>query len=61
MMMSLLEMDAMHEGIERGMAALIGFCQEFHQTREETREQLMKRFHLNLNEADIYMEKYWED
>lgn len=69
MMMALWEMDArqegieigMERGIEQGISVLIELCQDFQYSQEKTRGLLMKKFHLTLDIAESYIEKYWEE
>jgi len=48
------------EGREEGIGALIKTCQEFHISKDETLSKLRQNFPLTQDEAEQYIEKYWE-
>ena len=49
------------EGREEGIRALIGTCQEFQISREDTLAKIMYNFKLEPHTAETYMQKYWAE
>lgn len=49
------------EGLEEGISVLIKTCQEFHCTKEETLERIIKNFNLSHDTANTYIETYWQN
>lgn len=48
------------EGREDGIKALIRTCQNFKASKEETASQIMQNFPLKQEEAEAYIQEYWE-
>lgn len=48
------------EGREDGIKALIRTCQNFKVSKEETASQIMQNFPLKQEEAEAYIQEYWE-
>ncbi|MDD3251344.1 MAG: Rpn family recombination-promoting nuclease/putative transposase [Lachnospiraceae bacterium] len=53
-------MDGRLEEKLEGIKALVETCQEFGATKEETREKLMRKCSLNKDDAEKYVEQYWQ-
>lgn len=49
------------EGRKEGIRALIGTCQEFQISREDTLAKIMYNFKLEPHTAETYMQKYWAE
>lgn len=49
------------EGREEGIRALIGTCQEFQISREDTLAKIVFNFKLEPHTAESYMQKYWKE
>lgn len=47
-------------GREEGIAVLIRACKSFGASKAETEERIREDFSLDITEADVYLEKYWE-
>ena len=42
-----------------GVAALIETCQELGGTRQETRDRVIRKYHLGEDDAEGYLQQYW--
>jgi hypothetical protein len=52
--------DGRRDGRREGICNLILLCKDFGTTRQETQEQLKKRYSLSDAEAENYLEQYWK-
>ena len=48
------------EGRLEGIKALIETCEEFNVSKEDTLERIKEKFSLSKENAETYLEKYWE-
>ena len=53
-------MEGLSQGLERGIQALIETCKELGHSREEVSGKLENKFKLSKEEAERYLEKFWE-
>ena len=48
------------EGRKQGIQALIETCQELGLSRHDTTKRVGKKFSLNVDDTEKYLEKYWK-
>ena len=52
--------EGMEQGMEQGICALIQTCRELGASRETVSSALIRRFSISGEEAEGYLERFWE-